>query len=97
MPQCVIGITNHITDVVTTCNRSGTRLVTTMTVTIPPDYVALIPVTSPSHSLCSNNITTGLIEVIENPLLYLEQPYMCVKDTMHRFYERHQRNVLHWQ
>ena len=45
MPQCVTGITNHTTDVDTTSKRSGTRLVTTMTVTIPPHHMAVIPVT----------------------------------------------------
>ena len=91
MPQCVTGITNHITGVDTTSNKLGTRLVTTTTVTIYPHHVAVIPVACPSHSLCSNNITAGLIEVIENPLLYMKQPYLCVIDTLHRFYDRHQR------
>ena len=35
MTQCVTRITNHITDMDTTSNRLGTKLVTTMTVTIP--------------------------------------------------------------
>ena len=35
MPQCVTGITNHIIDMDTVSNKLGTRLVTTMTVTIP--------------------------------------------------------------
>ena len=65
MPQCVIGITNHITNVDTTSNRLGTRLVTTKTVTITPYHIAIIPVTPPSHSLCSNNIPSRIIEVIK--------------------------------
>ena len=28
--------------------------------------------------------------MIENLLLYTEQPYWCVIDTLHRFYDRHQ-------
>ena len=32
----------------------------------------------------------GLIEVIENPLLYIKQPYLCVIGTLHRFHDRHQ-------
>ena len=59
---------NHITDMETTSNRLGTRLVTTMTMTIAPHHMAIISVAPPSHSLCSNNITTRLIEVIENPI-----------------------------
>ena len=94
MPQCVTGITNHITNLDTASNRLGTRLVTTMTVTIPPHHMAVIPVTPSSHSLCSTNITTGLIEVIENPLLYIEQQYLCVIDTLHRFYDRHQSECI---
>ena len=92
MPQCVTGITNHATDKDTTSNKLGTRLVTTITVTIPPHHMANISVTLPSHSLCSD-ITTGLIEVIENPLLYIKQPYLCVIDTLNRFYNRHQKCI----
>ena len=66
MLQCVTGITNHITDMDTVSNRLGTRLVTTMTMTIPPHHMAVIHVTSSSHPLHSPNMTTDLIEVIEN-------------------------------
>ena len=94
MPQCVTGITNHITDMGTVANRLGTRLLTTMTVTIPLHIMAVIPVAPPSHSLHSPNITTELIEVIENPLLYIEQPHLCVIDTLHRFYDRNQNKYI---
>ena len=94
MPQCVTGTTNNVTNMDTMSNRLGTRLVTTTTVTIPPHHVAFIPVTPPSHSLHSNNITTELIEEIENPLLYIKQPYLCVIDTLHRFYDRHQNKFI---
>ena len=57
MPQCVTGITNHITDMDTASNILGTRLVTTMTMTIPPHNMAVIPVTPSSHSLHSTTIT----------------------------------------
>ena len=56
--------------------------------------MALIPVTPPSHCLHSNNITTGLIEVKENPLLYIKQPYLCVIHPLHRFYDRHQNKCI---
>ena len=69
MPQCVAGITNHITDMDAVSNRLGTRLMTTMTMMIPSHHMAVIPFTLSSHSLCSTNITTGLIEVIENPII----------------------------
>ena len=78
MSQCVAGITNHITDMDTASNRLGTRLVTTMTMTIPPHHMVVIPVTPSSPSLHSTNITMGLIEEIENPLLYIKHPYLCV-------------------
>ena len=94
MLQCATGITNHITNMDTTSNRLGTRLVTTMTMTIPPHHMAIIPVASSLHSLCSTNITTGIIEVIENPLLYIKQPYLCFIDTLHRFYDRHQSKCI---
>ena len=63
MPISVTGITNHITDMGTTSNRLGTRLVTTMTMTIPPHHVAVIPAAPSSHPLHSTNIKTGLIGV----------------------------------
>ena len=94
MPQCVTGITNHISNMDTTSNRLGTRLVTTMTMPIPPHYVIVIPVAPSSHSLHSNNITIGLIQVIENPLLCIKQPHLCVIDTVCRFYERHQSKCI---
>ena len=71
MPQCVTGITNH-SDMDTASNRLGIRLVTTMTMAIPPHHMAVIPVAPSSfYSLHSPNITTKLIKVIENPLLYI--------------------------
>ena len=94
MPQCVTTITNHITDMDTVPNRLGTRLVTTMTMTIPPHHMAVIPVTPSSYPICSTNITTELIEVIENPLLYIKQPYLCVPDTLHRFYDGYQSKCI---
>ena len=62
MLQCVTGITNHITDMDTASNRLGTILVTTMTMTIPPHHMAVIPAAPSSHSLHPTNITTGLTE-----------------------------------
>ena len=61
---------------------------------IPPQHVAVIPVAPSSHSIYSTNITTELIEVIENPLLYIEQPYLCVLDTLHPFYDRYQNKCI---
>ena len=78
----------------TMSNRLGTRLVTTMTVTVPPHHMTIIPVAPPSQSLHSNNIITELIEVIENPLLYIKQPYLCVIDTLHGFYDRLQKKCI---
>ena len=78
MPQCITGITNHITDMDTASNSLVTRLVTTMTMTIPQHHMDVIPVTLSSHPLHTTDITIELMEVIENPLLYTEQPYLCV-------------------
>ena len=64
MSQCVTGITNQITDMDTASNRLGTRLVT-MTMTISQHHMAVIPAAPSSNSLCSTNITTGLIGVIK--------------------------------
>ena len=78
----------------TASNRLGTRLVTTMTVTIPLHHMAIIFVAPSSHSLCSTDITTELIDLIENPLLYIKQPYLCVIDTSYRFYDKHQSKCI---
>ena len=43
--------------------------------------MAIIPVAPPSH-------------LIENPLLYTEKPYLCVIETLHRFYDRHQNKCI---
>ena len=94
LPQCVTGITNHITDMDTMPNRLGTRLVTTMTRTTPPHHMAVIPITSSSHPICSMNITTEPIEVIQNPLPYIKQLYLCVLDSLHRFYDRYQNKCI---
>ena len=32
--------------------------------------------------------------MIENPLLYINQPYLCVIDTLHRFYDRYQSKCI---
>ena len=61
IPLCIPRITNYSTDMDTMPNRLGTRLVTIMTMTIPQQHIAVIPVTPPSHSICSTNITTELI------------------------------------
>ena len=94
MPQYVTRSTNHITNMDTKPNGLGTRLVTTMTVTIPPHHMTVIPVAPSFHPVCSVNITTELIEVIENPLLYIECPYMCVLEILHRFYDRCQNKCI---
>ena len=94
MPKCVAGITNHDTDMDMTSNRLRTRLVTTMTVTIPPHHIAVMPVTAPSHPLHPHNLTRDLIEVVENTLLYINQPYLCVIDTLHRFYDMYQNKCI---
>ena len=76
MPLCVTGITNHITDMNTTSNKLGIRLMNTMTLKIPPHHVAVIPVAPSSHSLHSPKMTTELIEVMKNALLHIEQPHL---------------------
>ena len=32
--------------------------------------------------------------MIENPLFYIEQPYVCVLDTIHRFCDRYQSKCI---
>ena len=94
MLQFVTRITNRITDMDIMPNRLGTRLVTTIMMTIPPHNMAVMHVAPSSHSICSMNITSKLIEVIENLFLYIKQPYLCVLDTLHRFYNRYQNKCI---
>ena len=94
MPLCVSRITNHGTDMDTMSNMLGTRLVKIVTMTIPPHHVAVIPIAPSSHFICSTNITTELIEVIKSPLLYIEQPCLCILDTLHKFYDRGQNKCI---
>ena len=44
--------------------------------------------------MSSTNITTELIEVIENPLLYIEQPCLCILDTLHKFHDEDQNKFI---
>ena len=69
-------------------------MVTITTVTTPPHHVAVIPIAHSSQSTCSNNITTELIEVIEKQLLYIEQPCLCIVDTLHIFYNEDQNKCI---
>ena len=80
MPQCVTGITNCVTNMDTMSNGLGTRLVTTMIVTIPPQHIAIIPIAPSSHSLSSSNITTGLIELIKiHYCIYRTAIHVCYR------------------
>ena len=56
--------------------------------------MAAIPLTLSSHPICSTNITTELIEVIENPLPCIKQSYLSGLDTLHRFYDRYQNKCI---
>ena len=70
---------------------------TNMTMTIPLYHMAVIPFAPSSHSICSTNITRELIEVIENQLLYTEQPCLCILDICINFMTEVKANVLLWQ
>ena len=94
MPLCVPRHTNHDTIMDTMLHRLGTRLVTIMTMTIPPHCMAVIPIVPSSHFICSTNITTELNGVIGNPLLYIEQSGLCILDTLHKFYNRGQNKCI---
>ena len=94
MPLCVSRLTNHATNMDTTPNGLRTRLMTIITVTIPPHHMAVIPIASSSHLICSKCITTELIEMIENPLMYVEQPCLCILDTLHKSYDRYQNKCI---
>ena len=92
IPLCVSRPTSHGTNIDTTPNMLETRLVTIMTVTVCPHPVAVIPIAPSSHF--STNITTEQIEVIENPLLYIKQPHLCILDTLDKFYDRGQSKYI---
>ena len=67
---------------------------TTTPVTVPQHHMAIIPLAPSSQSACSINITAELIEVIQNPLLCIEQSCLCILDTLHKFYNKDQNKCI---
>ena len=94
MSLCVSRLTIHDNNMNATPNTLGTRLVTITTMTIPPHHMAIIPIAPSSQSTCSTNITTELIKVIEKPLLHIEQPCLCILDTLHKFYDEDENKCI---
>ena len=94
MHLCVSRLTNHNDNMNATPNRLETRLVTITTAPIPPHHMVIIPIAPSSQSTCSTDITTELIEVIENPLLYIEQPCLCILDSLHKFYDKDKNKCI---
>ena len=92
MPLCISRLTNHDNYMDDTSNRLGTGLVTITTMTIPLHHMAAIPIASSFNP--HTNITIELIEVIENPLLHIEQLCLCILDTLHKFYNENQNKCV---
>ena len=67
----------------------GVRLKTPTVVTIPPHNIAVIPLEPPFRALHCKNVSANLFEVIRNPLLSVEQPYLLILHTLHTFDTRY--------
>ena len=72
----------------------GIRLKTPTLVTIPPHNVAMIPLELPFRALNCKNVNAELFKVIGNPFTYIEQPYLLILHTLHRFDTRYPEQCI---
>ena len=79
--------TSHVIDasVALVTDSLGIRLKTSTVVTIPPHNIIMIPLGPPFRALHCKNVSTKLFKVIGNPLLSIEQSYLLILYTLHRF------------
>ena len=79
-------ISNSVTSVT---NGLGIILKTLTVVTIPPHNSIMILLEPPFRTLHCKNVNTELFEVIANPFLNIEQPYLIILHTLHKFDTRY--------
>ena len=77
----------HIIDISvdSVTNNLGIRLKTSTVVTIPPHNITIITLEPLLRTLQCQGVNTVLFEVIGNPLMSIEQPYLLVSCMLHKF------------
>ena len=70
-------------------NGLGIRLKTLTVVTIPSHNITIIPLEPPFRAQHCKNVNTDLFKAIGNPLLNMEQPYLLILHTLHKFDTRY--------
>ena len=76
------------TSVALVTNDLGIRLKTPTIVTILP-HITMLLLEPPFKALQCQNSNTELFEVVGNPLLSIEQPYLLILQTLHTFDTRY--------
>ena len=70
-------------------NDLGIRLKTSTLVTIPPHNITVILLEPLLRPLQWKSVNTKLLEVIGNPMMSIEQPYLLIFCTLHTFNTRY--------
>ena len=70
-------------------NDLGIRLKTSTLVTIPPHNITVILLEPLLRPLQWKSVNTKLLEVIGNPMMSIEQPYLLIFCTLHKFNTRY--------
>ena len=83
----IVHIIDAIVDSIT--NDPSVRLKTSTVVTIPPHNITIIPLEPPLRALQCKGVNTELFEVIVNPLSSIEQLYLLILNTLHKFDSRY--------
>ena len=88
--------TSHVTDasMILVTKSLGVRLKAPTVVTISPHNIAVIPLEPPFRALHCKNVSANLFEVIRNPLLSVEQPYLLILHTLHTFDTRYPEQCI---
>ena len=79
----------HIID-----TNQSIRLKKSTVVTIPPHNIAIIPLEPPLRALQCKGVNTEVFEVIGNPLMSIEQPYLLILCTLHKFDTRYSEKFV---
>ena len=98
-PNFMMRETSHVTDTHVELVTDGLdiRLKKTPTVvTVPPHNITMTPtpLEPPFRALNCKNVNTELFKVIGNPLSSIEQPYLLILHTLHRFDTRYPKQCV---
>ena len=87
---------SHVTDASMTLvtDSLGVRLKTPTVVKIPPYNISMIPLEPPVRALHCKNDSANLFEIIRNPLLSVEQPYLLILHILHTLHTRYPEQCI---